>query len=260
MTVINPITQRLRVAESLEILHARREEFRKHSDKYRYVSSRSIIDRVLNLADRRGVPTVGMRILYSDRPGIQSTKHLIEFKFHDLERDLFGTPVVPRLLVWNSFNTECSLSLSVGVHRKVCDNGLTLGKSMYSDRAIHLKGTRIEEVVEEFEHQVAAALDYIETSMSTNFVEMMGGQLNRWEISRILSKLVESGTISKRTEAEIQGTTGLCNFTGRAEDQDFNLWNLYNIVNETMRVNSRSAVAQEEKNSGLMDRVLEAAA
>ena len=260
--MINAYEQSMENQNKLSILQTRAEEYRQTSNKYRYVSSNELINKVQLLANSRGIPNVSTKVLYSDAPGTKSTRHLLEFRFHDLERDLFGTPIVPRLLVWNSFNAECSLSLSVGVYRLVCSNGLTLGKSMFRDQAIHLKGTEIERIVEEFEHQVAASLDYIDTQMTENFVKLMGGQLNIYEINRILTTMVEARSISKRTAAIVKGTLSpdALSFTTREEDKELTLWSLYNIVNENMRLQGKSLLAQEKKNTTLMDQVLEAAA
>jgi hypothetical protein len=216
-------------------------------------------------AKEEGYQQVSTDIVYSEKPGVKTTKHLIEFKFEDLKNDLFGTPATPRLLIWNSYNGECALSINVGVYRVVCANGLTVGQEIFQDRAVHMEDSGIIKVVAEFQDKLKEALDYVRHNMIPSLTERMNTDIQPADVLRIVRQLGQDGALSLRNVDRIINhlsldlETGDFIFCNRKEDRDLTLWNLYNIINEVMRNTGRSTLAQEMKNVKLMDRLLKIA-
>lgn len=246
--------------QRLDELEYRAKEYDSTSDLYRYVNTYELIDKVQTIINKNPgmYNNTRAKVKIIEKEGGKSTHHLCEVLFHDLEQDLFGTPVIPRLLMWNSYNRECSLSINVGVFRKVCNNGLTMSTDMFSQRAIHIKGREIEQVLKEFEPQVAESIDYIATRMNSDFVGLLGGSLNQWEYRRILDNMIDRKIISLKIRNKILEEVRT-NRT-RMEDRNPILWSFYNLVNEHIRFGSRSVIRQELRNNKLMEQIILAAA
>lgn len=238
----------------LRELENRAATYGKTSEVYRYVPTLGLVNKIskyiLGDLENLGKTSARLKVI----PDAKSTQHCVEVLFNDLEQDLFGTPVIPRIVIWNSYNRECSLSLKVGVYRKVCNNGLTMSTDLFNQRAIHIRGQEIEIVLENFDQQVAQGIDYISSKMSSDFVGLLGGKLNRWEYNRILTAMVDRKIITDKVKNNIL-TAVSCNSL-RIEDQSETLFSFYNLVNEHMRLSGKSRVAQERRNDNLLDQVV----
>lgn len=154
--------------------------------------------------------------------------------------DRINTPqgaVSPMLFLRNINDGGHALMIGVGLFRFVCMNGLVVGDNFYSQRVIHRSGPTLDQFLANLDKNLDAAF---ETAASMDIEGMVESMVSR--------------TVTEREGIEVlaslplpQGVVDTAIFRwvmpSRAEDAPRNLWSLYNVVNESNRVRSKSAQA-----------------
>lgn len=192
----------------------------------------------------------GSRIIRSK--SVFSTKHCARINMGE-EETLFDTKVRPQLVLWNSYNGECTFRASLGFYRFVCANGMTIGTDMTTVKLRHVVGQKWDTSLAKFVEDLKRLS---ETGLS-EVLAPMDVKLNGTQARLILRELKGRGIVSERL-AELVAHGFTCNIW-RYEDRTGRLWDLWNVLNEQMRRASRSEVRFEERNDRLFSQVLEAA-
>jgi len=178
----------------------------------------------------------------------KSTREKVEVKFPTFGyTDPTGSPIVPMVIIENSFNGECSLTVQTGFFRQVCSNGLMLAVDKHSiGRIVHLKA--YHEQVKQLSYKIAA------------FLESVNAQ--QQELKRIAAIDVGGMTTAMNIVSDLNFSPKLTKnirlallFPSRENDKGSNLYTLWNVVNEQMRKVGRSESAQIDKNLTLLERL-----
>lgn len=183
---------------------------------------------------------------------VTNTKHCARINMGE-EETLFDTKVRPQLVLWNSYNGECSFRASLGFFRFVCANGMTIGTDMTTVKLRHVVGqkwdTSLAKFVEDLKRLSETGLTEVLAPMET--------KLNVTQVRLILREIQARGVISERLFKHVE--RGFIVNSWRYEDRTGRLWDLWNVLNEQMRRASRSEVRFEERNDRLFSQVLETA-
>lgn len=217
----------------------------KVSGRYQFVETGAIVDKLYDL-----IPEDSRLMLHVPKPGTKTTKHLVEVVLPN-EVELFGTKCMPRLLLWNSYLGECSLRIQTGLFRFVCANGLVTGNADFSMVARHLNGDSL-----------AFAMNFLADDLNSTVNDLSSGQF----VNRIVEKCEQHVDKNRQLEiihgltgvpemAKLKSTYQIVNGLVREEDAGNRIWDLYNIVNENIRLNTRSQLAAESYNNTLLDQI-----
>ena len=183
---------------------------------------------------------------------VRSTREYLQVKFPQYSyTDPTGSPVVPMITIANSYAGECSLRVHTGFYRQVCGNGLMAARVEHAfPRILHLKGKEAQ--VKQLAYQIAAFLESV-TAQAAQLQALAEVVLGTGQALKIVKDLQFSKRLTARIAAAWMGPT-------RAEDVGCNLYTLWNVVNEQMRLASHSESAQIDKNLNLLDTLVRLAA
>ena len=223
----------------------------KVSNRYAFVDSQDLLETIIQV-----IPDSANVVLHAPRPTVKSTKHMFEVRLDDHRIDLFGTEVVPRVLVWNSYLGECQLQGSVGVFRFVCANGLVLGDQFFSMTARHTQGSTLREKIAAFRDELGRAVAYITSPAFA--VDTVARTERKVETAKALDivrglKIPETARLKTTFQLVHQDLM-------REEDRGGRVFDLYNLVNENIRMSVESSLAAERANIGLLESIVQAAA
>jgi hypothetical protein len=187
----------------------------------------------------------------------RGTKHMHQWQLDGCEMKVAGDMVTPRIVLYNSYDRECALSLHIGFLRWVCNNGMYLGHATYATRIIHREGAVLEQKLEDLYTGVAAAISYItDGQFEIDMRELRVKRLTREQMFRIVAQLPELSNRSKD-----QMIRQLLRNDRRTEDMSDNVWTLWNMANENLRLNSRgNEVRLAERNNNLLNNIMQLAA
>jgi len=186
------------------------------------------------------------------------TKHMIVWDLLDQVTEINGDMITPRIILYNSYEKECALTVHIGFFRWVCSNGLFSGESTFSTRIVHRVGDICEEKLDELYTGVAAAIKYITSGELVRQIESSTSVvLTREQMIRTVCQLPQISTRSK--DRLIKRVINVSD--RRLEDQPNNVWTLWNMINEEIRSSSRGNEVQlSERNNGLLNSIKELAA
>ena len=224
---------------------------RSTSSKYMRIDSRYLIDTIADHLDSKGfeynVEVIGGA---SDR----SSKHILKFQLLNAGTRDDG---IPQLLVFNSYNGECSMQIQAGFFRFVCANGLVMGTGEECFRVRHTTkfNSRNFWQVDMLQQVEAAIADIL--NKETRIAQLEATPVDWTEQSKIIMGLavpdaVKINALHKRHPDNKQYI--------REEDRADNLWNVLNTVNEEFRKTSRSELAEIQKNTDLITEFVRLAA
>lgn len=188
---------------------------------------------------------------------VKSTRHVMSFRLLDRELKINGDIVNPQLYIENDYRPGRALKVSFGLYRRICENGLTLDCPLFSDRIIHRNdNVYTNQWVKQLEYQIVAYLDHIDEILKT--FEVKNFSIKEDSIVDILTKLNDDKKISKKDLTAIHEIISHGEY--RVEDNPVTVWGLYNIINEQVRLHSRSNIAAYDKNKGLFEMIYSLAA
>lgn len=177
------------------------------------------------------------------RSGTQDTTHLLRVPFGDVV-NLFDSLIQPELLLWNSYRGETAFSAKLGFFRFVCANGMAVGSTFEGAdiKLKHIQGPKWENSFNEFFNNIETMRDQGVKKIE----ELSSQQLTREQMEKFASRFPDSVK-----HAMIQ------DFDKRVEDSTSNVWQLWNVANETLKAKSRSEIAFEQRNDKLLGQILE---
>lgn len=156
---------------------------------------------------------------------------------------------IPTVWAKNRNDGTTMLSVGIGLFRMICMNGLYFGVAVFGGKISHRIGARTENFVEALpslltqgvESIVAGTLEDAITDASslsvTNPIDLVGSlpNLSLAQKDRVITKIA------------------LDSF--RPGDRVSDAWGLYNVVNETIRQSSKSALRSAERDMGLLEEI-----
>jgi hypothetical protein len=186
----------------------------KMTDKYTFVPT----DQVLEFFDREGWQIASVK---QTGKGIHS---LHEIRFRNSELPKVGDTLV-EAIVKNSHNGTSAFSLSAGLFRLVCSNGLTVPTAVaekFTMRHNHFQLDDVKELADNFSKK----LPLIENSVS----RMMSRELSTEEKIKFVQESAKIRFNSEKTFSDME-IAGLLT-PNRNEDEGDDLWRVFNTVQE----------------------------
>lgn len=129
------------------------------------------------------------------------------------------------VIVRNSHNGTTSFSVSSGLHRLVCSNGLTVPTSLAEALAIRHKNFNVEEV-RKITDKFAARIPIIEESM----IKMQ----NKYMTDTEKVKFVKEASVLRWKEGKMPTTISIEQILNplRDGDKENDLWSVFNVIQE----------------------------
>ena len=157
-------------------------------------------------------------------------KHMLTFEHPDYKVD--GATEYPQLLLTNSHDGGNAFTLSAGIFRMICSNGLVIKSEDYGDARLVHKGysfDAVQKLVTDFTAEIDTALQKVtamkRTQLTTDQIIAFAKQA---ALLRFKSNSYNEGNI-----ADVVDIDGLTDST-RPEDIGNGLWEVYNRVQESL--------------------------
>jgi hypothetical protein len=177
--------------------------------KYSLVSSESITTTL----NRYGWSLTGV----SQRSKRLTAKHIMVY-----ESSLKTDEGTPRILVFNSHDKSCAVTIQFGFFRAVCANGLVVGTSIIEPiriRHIGDMGDKLDQAIAEFISKITIVMGSIDKMKDTVV-----------SYDRIATFLDEAKKLRKTTGINVDEL----NSSTRVDDMPNNVWSIMNRVQEKM--------------------------
>ncbi len=212
--------------------------------KFLSISSEDLTREFKNALVSRGLYTDLQPIYNRHQTGVLLNAKIPEFSFR--HEDSVYTPTV-----WakNRNDGTCALSVGIGLFRSICLNGLYFGVSVFGGKVIHRVGQRTEDFIQQLPALINSGVDSIVAGVLQDTIVESAAQtvLNPFDIVGSLPGV----TLAQKDALIAQ--IGLGEY--RAGDRATDVWGLYNLVNETVRRSSKSALRSAERDMGLLEEI-----
>lgn len=183
-----------------------------------------------------------------------SSKHIVEFTLHNM--DLFkgtGDDGNGKILIINSFNGECCLTVLAGMIRFACANGIISGDKEFFEKLKHREGETVRERMMMLNDKIKIACEWLTDTFGERVKEMTELELNFVQESELVFSLnlpdnITCEVLKRRHPANIGDL--------RVEDRTRNSWTLFNVINEVIREKSRHGLNDFEHNEQLLHNVV----
>jgi hypothetical protein len=189
------------------------------SDKYHFVSTIDVINEIKSL---NWYPTSVQQssVKDDDKEGYQ--RHLVRFRHFD---DLLNPKEnAVELLLFNSHDRSTAFSISAGIYRFVCANGLVIADSVFESYKIKHIGER--------KNDVAQAIDKI-----TSFKAQLQQKIDRFEsitLSQIEQESFARSSVPFRFDKHLEIDHTDLLIPHRDEDTKDDLYTTLNVIQENL--------------------------
>ncbi|PHS55307.1 MAG: hypothetical protein COB17_11540 [Sulfurimonas sp.] len=189
------------------------------SDKYHFIKSIDVVNEIkANNWYPVSVSEASVRDL--DKEGYQ--QHLVRFRhFDDL---LHEQDNAVELLLFNSHDRSKSFSISAGIYRFVCANGLVIADSVFEKYKIKHLGDR--------ENDVATAVANI-TAIKPMLIDKIN-KLESIELTQLEKESFARSSIPLRFENHLQVNHTDLLIPHREEDKNSSLYTVLNVIQENL--------------------------
>lgn len=189
------------------------------SDKYHFIPTIDVINEIKK-NNWYPVSVSEAKVRDEDKEGYQ--QHLVRFRhFDDL---LFPQENAVELLLFNSHDRSKSFSISAGIYRFVCSNGLVIADSVFESYKIRHLGDR--------ENDVAAAVANI-TAIKPKLMDKIQ-KLESIELSQLEKESFARSSIPLRFEKHLQVNHTDLLIPHRKEDENSSLYTILNVIQENL--------------------------
>ena len=189
------------------------------SDKYHFVSTIDVINEITSL-NWYPVSVEQSSVKDEDKEGYQ--RHLVRFRHFD---DLLNPQEnAVELLLFNSHDRSTAFSISAGIYRFVCCNGLVIAESVFESYKIKHIGDRYNDI--------QTAIDKI-----TSFKPQLQQKINSFESITLSQQEKESfarSSIPLRFEKHLQIDFKDLLVPHRDEDNKDDLYTTLNVIQENL--------------------------
>lgn len=191
------------------------------SENYTHIPTSKVIEDMMELG---WTPVSAQEVKAKKRKGFQ--KHIIRFQNQNITiKGKDGDDVFPELLLTNSHDGKNAFHFRVGLYRLVCSNGLVVAEAEFSNVSIRHMGYTFEELsaqililVESLPNLVAKINTFKEKEMTSE------------EMAEFALRAANLRWKDKNIELDIEGLIA----SQRNQDNDPNLWNIFNRVQEKL--------------------------
>ena len=200
------------------------------SEKYHFIPTIDVIEEI-RANNWYPVNVSEASVRDNDKEGYQ--QHLVRFRhFDDL---LHPQENAVELLLFNSHDRSKSFSISAGIYRFVCSNGLVIAESVFETYKIKHLGER--------ENDVANAVKNI-TAIKPKLMQKVQ-QLESIDLSELEKESFARSSIPLRFEKHLQVEHKDLLVPHREEDRDNSLYTVMNVIQENLLRGNVSGVNKE---------------
>ena len=189
------------------------------SDKYHFIPTIDVID-AIKLHNWYPVSVAQASVRDADKESYQS--HLVRFRHFD---DLLTPPEnAVELLLFNSHDRSKSLTISAGIFRFVCANGLVVAESVFESYKIKHIGDRENDVT-----AAVASITAIKPNLMAKIQKLESITLNQDE-----KESFARSAIPLRFEKNLQVDYHDLLIPHRDEDANDDLYTIFNVIQENL--------------------------
>lgn len=155
----------------------------------------------------------------------------------------------PRIILKNKNNGTTAFTLTIGLYRYVCSNGLMLGETAFYERIIHRKGVTFDTKMQRVHEIVANILSTIDNLIYNKISELEKVSLTLNQMVEIVDALKYPKKLTKQCKFNIR-------IRKRDADSANNAWILFNLINESIRdMNGRNTQAAFDRDYNLLSKI-----
>jgi hypothetical protein len=189
------------------------------SDKYHFIPTIDVINEI-KANNWYPVSVSEASVRDEDKEGYQ--QHLVKFRhFDDL---LHPQDNAVELLLFNSHDRSKSFTISAGIYRFICSNGLVIADSVFESYKIKHLGDR--------ENDVATAVATI-TAIKPKLMEKIN-KLESIELTQLEKESFARSAIPLRFNKHLQVNHTDLLIPHREEDEDSSLYTVLNVIQENL--------------------------
>ncbi len=200
------------------------------SDKYHFIPTIEVINEIKS-NNWYPVSVSEASVRNEDKNGYQ--QHVVRFRhFDDL---LYPQDNAVEILLFNSHDRSKSFSISVGIYRFVCANGLVIADSIFETYKIKHLGDR--------DNDVAAAIANI-IAIKPKLMDKIA-KLESIELSQLEKESFARSSVPLRFDPHLQIDPNDLLVPHREEDQNSSLYTVLNVIQENLLRGNVSGVNKE---------------
>ncbi len=200
------------------------------SDKYHFIPTINVINEI-KANNWYPVTVSEASVRDEDKEGFQ--QHLVRFRHFD---DLLNPQEnAVELLLFNSHDRSKSFSISAGIYRFVCSNGLVIADSVFESYKIKHLGER--------ENDVATAVSNI-TAIKPKLMDTIQ-KLESIELTQLEQESFARSSIPLRFNKHLQVNHTDLLVPHRVEDENSSLYTVLNVIQENLLRGNISGINKE---------------
>jgi len=181
------------------------------TDKYKLVTNKQVLDKVIPTIDENGGQLSETRIFG------KGARSLWKFTFPDTKVEIAKNDFVnPSLIINNSYDTSKEASVLSGAFRLVCENGMVIGWTLSRRRNRHIIWN---DELEDMDEIVIDAIAGIKQVFDNEFPKLINTELKKSDISKLI-KMFPTRTVEDMNRYMI-------------DNPPKNYWDLLNIATWT---------------------------
>jgi hypothetical protein len=195
------------------------------SSRYRFISTRDAV----NAFERQGFTVAKYQQGYvrnADKQGYQ--RHVVNMRPTDTKLLKVGDSEL-RVIITNSHCGSSCLTLSLGLYRLVCSNGLVVGQGTFESVKVRHIGKDLDLQVAEYIERITIAAEELRGVVS----RMQGKELSRFEQVVFAKEIIEKRFTEEQRAARPNLIADVLQ-ARRVEDSSNSVWSVYNRVQENI--------------------------
>lgn len=114
------------------------------SDRYQFIETSSIVE---NMMKEGFIPVMAAECKVRNLSKVGFAKHILRFR-HESFKNLVNNSEVPEIVLVNSHDRSSAYTLTAGIFRLVCANGLIVASETFEKLSIKHMGNQIDKVIE----------------------------------------------------------------------------------------------------------------
>lgn len=186
---------------------------------------------VINDLKAMGWYCVDAQQVKARKGGLSYSKHLLKFENDNYKTE--GTTEYPQLLLTNSHNGGNAFSLSAGIFRLVCSNGLVIKTEDYGTARLIHKGYSTEAVLEMVNGFIARIDETLTGITAMKETQLTADQMLQFAVDAARLRMHKDKDTEYSVMLEKVSVDEILNSI-RPEDNGNGLWEVYNRVQENL--------------------------
>lgn len=206
----------------------------RNSERYGHISSLDVLSTIESLLD--------MDSLCLHRGKGNGSYHEVTARLKHEPVTVGSDLVYPTVHLFNSYAGESPVKLFLGMYRAICSNGLVVGSSIFSAEAKHIKGPKLDSILDRLNVQLGAGIANF-SNIVANVQLLDSVACDRTTVERILDDAKLSFPAYHRALKAYSKPR-------RQADVGDSAWRVYNRVQETLDLTTIKGI---DTNKVLMD-------